>query len=406
MSVPRSLLSCLVLLVVSVSLVYCQCPSNLLTVGYLNETATTNGDTPTSLSAGNVAATFITLAAPVTAVSITLVFSNSTLHNTAAFNISFGIYNATATPTLVAHSATASIVNPGIAFSSLTLSVPAVQLIVGNYYLAFWINAGTIDVPIALNLADTDRVYGGVTYNANSLPATLNTAPTAYSSQFAIALNACPLAAAATITGDPVFVGFAGQRYQIHGINGAAYAVLSTANVFVNARLEYLHAAQCTPAVAARTACFTHDGNYITNIVVGARNKTIIIRAGKHDRGLNVTLVPATSDVHELSVIQRSAYAVDVVSAEYEMSFINSDGFINYHIAMTDRLRAALPNAPDSTTPHGLLGQTWADVRYRGRIPFIQGTIDDYVITSADMRDSEFAFDRFRKDDTSNAQRR
>ena len=67
--------------------------------------------------------------------------------------------------------------------------------------------------------------------------------------------------------GDPVFVGFLGQVYQVHGMDGAVYCLLSQASVSINALFVFLESGAC-PVVngVAGTNCWSHPDSYFASL--------------------------------------------------------------------------------------------------------------------------------------------
>jgi hypothetical protein len=85
------------------------------------------------------------------------------------------------------------------------------------------------------------------------------------------------LTANVQIQGDPQFAGFCSQSYQVHGISGNVYSLISTASLQLNAKFAFLdrpkeaHGEASSPRRAASlsaatraTLRFSHPGTYIT----------------------------------------------------------------------------------------------------------------------------------------------
>ena len=66
------------------------------------------------------------------------------------------------------------------------------------------------------------------------------------------------------VLGDPQFVGLRGQSYQVHGMDGAIYNLISDKNLQVNSRFVFLTEGQC-PIIdgVVDTNCWSHPGSYI-----------------------------------------------------------------------------------------------------------------------------------------------
>ena len=74
------------------------------------------------------------------------------------------------------------------------------------------------------------------------------------------------LLAAASVLGDPQFVGLRGQSYQIHGVDNTVYNLISDAMVQLNARFVYLDQGECLRDADGLPlfTCWTHPGSYLT----------------------------------------------------------------------------------------------------------------------------------------------
>jgi riboflavin synthase alpha subunit len=168
-----------------------------------------------------------------------------------------------------------------------------------------------------------------------------------------------PVVAPPSITGDPQFVGFLGQSYQVHGIPGSIYDVISSAAVQVNAEFRFLPAATCNKQIKARTECWTHPGTYLGSIGISIRlpannatKKTeetvrVLIESGAAEHGLRVHVNDFevhVSDSHLLDLVngvpttraqwERSVHAARADQADAQMTAAASapllvdDGFI------------------------------------------------------------------------------
>ena len=111
--------------------------------------------------------------------------------------------------------------------------------------------------------------------------------------------------------GDPQFYGFRGQSYQVHGIDGEVYNIISDANVQINGRFAFLQQArQCvkkqdirrtdadgTSSAAAAASverrlavpiqCWSHPGSYIGQLSVQtALGVRLVLQPGCSECGL------------------------------------------------------------------------------------------------------------------------
>ena len=255
------------------------------------------------------------------------------------------------------------------------------------------------------------------------------------------------------VQGDPQFAGLLGQQYQVHGTSNQHYAIISTPAMQLNALFQLRSQGQCTEQLKARTACWSHTGNYFASMSLAMKPtaaitletaQSLLLRAaelmpgvpsldgaiqhmaasgaalqftsGAMAAGLIVSYGGAelsTSAVWQAVVLSDesmvwlyypSAEAVLLLTSEWVFRVDNSDRFLNYRLATTPLLderirsyRAASPKlqkALAASMPHGLLGQTWSGRVYKGqRLTAVQGEVDDYVVGGA--HDAHFVYTRF-----------
>ena len=76
-----------------------------------------------------------------------------------------------------------------------------------------------------------------------------------------------PFINVSSIVGDPQFVGLRGQQYQVHGIDGAVYNLISERSTQVNARFAFLTQGSC-PVIGgvADSNCWSHPGSYLAEL--------------------------------------------------------------------------------------------------------------------------------------------
>ena len=77
-----------------------------------------------------------------------------------------------------------------------------------------------------------------------------------------------PLAAPSSVLGDPQFIGLRGQSFQVHGVDGAVYALLSSTWTQVNAGFVFFSTGQCPSPAVIQTQCWSHPGAYLGAISV------------------------------------------------------------------------------------------------------------------------------------------
>ena len=211
--------------------------------------------------------------------------------------------------------------------------------------------------------------------------------------------------------GHPLFVGFLGQRYQVHGLDGAVYSILSSATTQLNARFVFLSSGGCA-AVAEPGHCWTHAGSYFGSISVqnsaGAR---LQVAAGTVDRGFARVVLDGQdigdrmgdhqSDRGAMTVIMVDAFHLTIHVGLWQFELDNSDRFINLAEARCSDRR--LLRGSTEEQPHGLLGQTWQakgrDERAHGECSGpreLAGCVDDYVERDSDLFGVNTLHNRFR----------
>jgi len=199
------------------------------------------------------------------------------------------------------------------------------------------------------------------------------------------------------VVGDPQFVGLRGQSYQVHGVAGEVYNIVSDSDVQYNSRFVFLNRGDC-PVVEGKKlpGCFSHPGSYLGEL--GLKTRTgdkIRIIAGPAAEGFTAVevngrmleigeIVELSGELGSVSRINSHQTAVKV--GVWDFVFENSDMFINQRVKVSDarNLRS-----------HGLLGQTWRETTYPNPIKYVQGSVDDYVIREGDLFGDNFVYNNF-----------
>jgi len=216
--------------------------------------------------------------------------------------------------------------------------------------------------------------------------------------------------------GDPQFLGFNSQNFQVHGTSDTVYNVLSTPHLQYNAFFRYLESGRCRKG----TACFSHPGNYFGSVGMKVRDESlkvndIVVEAGSVLDGLRLVYNNATIPVSD-SMISFGSYTIqhpnqfEVVleSDEFNIKVSNSDMFLNQEVSIGSGLlsriaeyKKAIKSGNDAraneiieTLPHGILGQTWNTATYNNRWKHIQGQLYDYVINDG-ILGTEFKYNKF-----------
>ena len=202
----------------------------------------------------------------------------------------------------------------------------------------------------------------------------------------------------AGILGDPQFSGLRGQKFQIHGIDGAVYNLISDQNVTqVNAQFNVLDGPRSCPVMPSTSkpsrSCWTHRGTYITKVgVQTANDQQLLIESGPATVGFaSVAVDGRRLDVGDdiLLVRYETTHELTVFAGVWFIELENIDGFLNFRSV---RVRQDL----NRMTSHGLLGQTWNTKIYKfGHIKYIEGEVDDYVISDGSLFSNDFVYNQF-----------
>ena len=209
------------------------------------------------------------------------------------------------------------------------------------------------------------------------------------------------------VVGDPHFVGLRGQSFQVHGIDGAVYNLISDESVLLNARFTYLDGPRpCPdmPSTGERTACWSHGGSYMSEMgLMTSGGQRLSIKGGSAQHGfqlvsldgLDVTpgqRVPLSFGVnHDGGAVQVvSSHELVLHTPDFIIHIDNSDHFVNLNA-----LRVLSHRWPHLAA-HGLLGQTWRQRQYSGKLKDIEGEVDDYVVGDGDLFGTQFVYNKFR----------
>ena len=201
------------------------------------------------------------------------------------------------------------------------------------------------------------------------------------------------------VVGDPQFVGLRGQSYQVHGIDGAVYNIVSEPNTQVNSRFVFLTEGQC-PIINGRpdSNCWSHPGSYLGEMsfqaIVAGKVHAALIEAGSAQKGFaGVQMDGKALSVGDLvsfgafSVEYVSSHLVAVNTENFSFQLSNSDMFIN------QALRATTPLS--KLQSHGLLGQTHTVKTFASSLKYIEGEVDDYVVQDGNIFGSDFLYNQF-----------
>lgn len=220
-----------------------------------------------------------------------------------------------------------------------------------------------------------------------------------------IAILRSPSTCCTGVCGDPQFKGLRGQSFQVHGIDGAVYNLISAADFSVNSEFRFLTGPRACPIIPTTgkrsVACWSHDGSYLGNLAIAtASGEHILIQSGDAKTGFSSVTVDGKSlELNEVvsfskgSIVLNSTHEITVSVGQFEIEVENNNEFLNLRsvrVAASEWHKLA-----ENGGVHGLLGQTWQNKRYSGKVKEIEGDVDDYVIESNDVFSHEFVHSRF-----------
>lgn len=250
------------------------------------------------------------------------------------------------------------------------------------------------------------RAFGGVmsiTYNTGSSPGT------ASAQQISIPfISGAP--SGAFVVGDPQFVGLRGQNYQVHGVDGEIYNIVTDSRYQVNARFVFLNSGKCPPkhlSAEILSDCWSHPGSYLGELsfqqVVDGTVHRALITSGPAVSGFRqvqvddeVLLEGDSRSVGSLfSVTFKSSHEVVVKTEQFDFYLTNSDLFVNQRV----RAKVSLHELKS----HGLLGQTHSSKTYPTAVRYIAGKVDDYLVADGEIYGTDFVFNQFTGEVSSNS---
>ena len=211
----------------------------------------------------------------------------------------------------------------------------------------------------------------------------------------------------ANIVGDPQFKGLRGQSFQVHGVDGAVYNLISDANQQLNTRFTFLEGPRPCPVMPSTgkqsAACWSHPGSYLSELgLKTSGGSQLLISSGEASQGFasvqlngkalavgSTTELSFSDNEQSGSVTVMNSHELSIKSGLYELVVENNDGFVN--------LRSVYVSAANwpKLASHGLLGQTWQNKRWGGKIKEIEGDVDDYLIEDDNLFGDNFLDNQF-----------
>jgi hypothetical protein len=210
------------------------------------------------------------------------------------------------------------------------------------------------------------------------------------------------------VSGDPMFAGLRGQSFQVHGIDGAVYNLISDTAHQVNSRFVFLNGPRLCPLLPSTnkksSSCWSHPGSYLGELgVKTSADDRIFIQAGSAVDGFElitfngqpvkvgseVELGYLQTNLGSGSLIVNNTHELQITVGYFTIQVENIDGFLNLRSVKVDS------DQWGRLSSHGLLGQTWQNKRYSGKVQEIEGEVDDYVITDDNIFGDNFVFNKF-----------
>ena len=217
-------------------------------------------------------------------------------------------------------------------------------------------------------------------------------------------LTAQPGSCAASVVGDPQFVGLLGQLYQVHGVHDTVYNLISDRHVQVNSRFVFLSSGECLRNSEGQPlyTCWSHAGSYLQSIALQtADGDRLLVVAGAAAMGFsNATLgrqqlsVSDAVNGHDgkLTITFTSLRSITIANAGlWSISLENSDGFLNI-VSLSVSNWSTLVTA---LKPHGLIGQTWRRDQKGDDVKQVEGRVDDYAERANDLFGCSVMYNRF-----------
>ena len=222
------------------------------------------------------------------------------------------------------------------------------------------------------------------------------------------------------VIGDPQFTGLLGQRFQVHGVSGTVYNIITDSLLQVNARFDFLSSGGGPRADIIDTQPWTHQGTYLgamsfqTKRSVNASHvDVVVVEAGGENEGFARVSIngqqvtppytwqpesngeAGSSGEETVAVYFTHSHVLEVQTSQFHFRLVNSDRFINQEVA---------PRVPlHAMSCHGLLGQTRLNKQYKSAVRYIEGSVDDYAVATEEeegaLISNNFVHNRFGRND-------
>ena len=176
------------------------------------------------------------------------------------------------------------------------------------------------------------------------------------------------------VSGDPSFVGFLGQQFQLHGIPNRVFNLLTNSRLQLNSRFAFIGEGQAMTGGQMKqarmlrsivgkalpdTKAWSHEGTFLSEMGLKLDGTQLHLTAGAYATGMSVEvdgvqLQPSATPIQvaaDLTVSFPSAHVLSVSHPLLSFSVVNSDRFFNIE-------QAALQSTAAALDLDGLLGQT------------------------------------------------
>lgn len=234
-----------------------------------------------------------------------------------------------------------------------------------------------------------------------------------------------PAAAVTTpvgVRGDPSFVGFHGQAFQVHGIPNRYFNLLSTPTVQFNALFTMLVDGESMTAGAMKaarvsrqlavakkqvskmhplplTTAYSHEGTFLAEMGLKLADVQVFVQAGAYTTGFQtVTVNGVAVSVSSVAVEVATGYFVTlstpsvltVDTPSVSFTLVNADNFFNIEQATLNQ-----PHTDDSQMD-GLLGQTASEQwKVQSNKEFKNHMVYDYLIADMNVFSDDFVSNLF-----------
>ena len=162
-------------------------------------------------------------------------------------------------PSMVGSTGLSSSTSPAVSSAASSSSTPSVSSIASLSASS----SSTVDLSSAA--ASTGFSSSSSAVPVASSAAVATSAPSAVSST----------GHAGGVLGDPQLIGFRGQNFQVHGIDGAVYSLVSDASMQLNARFSFIGEQRGCPVLPSTqrraSTCWSHPGSYLSEVAVVVR---------------------------------------------------------------------------------------------------------------------------------------